>query len=193
MEEKDLKSDAQTRAVTDKELFVNFATGDKNAFARIMKLYQSRALNFAYRYLGNREEAEDAAQDCFVKIYFNRRRFDVSKEFEPWFYQILANVCRDRIRKKSRLSNFLVRFKQEEKTDEMPSPDNMKPDSELFAKALQKLSASKREVIALRFNEDLSYGEIADALGISEGTVMSRLHRAKKDLERILRTMGIRL
>jgi RNA polymerase sigma-70 factor (ECF subfamily) len=193
LEEKDLKSGGQEEARDDRGLFKLLADGDKRAFSEIMKKYRNRALNFAYRYLGDFAEAEDVAQDCFVKIYYNRKRFDASREFDPWFYQILANCCRDRIRKKSRFADFLERFKQEKELEAIPDENPGRPDTSLLARALQKLPPAKREIIALRFDEDLSYEEIGVALGISQGTVMSRLHRAKKDLETILKEMGVNL
>ena len=158
-----------------------------------MKKYRNKALNFAYRYLGDISEAEDAAQDCFVKIYFNRRRFDTDRDFEPWFYRILTNVCRDSLRKKSRFADFVDRFKQEKISEPKVPPVELKAEPTLFTQALQKLSRAKREIIVLRFTEDLSYEEIGKALDISPGTVMSRLHRAKKDLEKIIKTMGLEL
>jgi RNA polymerase sigma-70 factor (ECF subfamily) len=191
LEEKDLSSDKREILETDRQLLERLIHGDKSAFTEIMNRYRSRALNFAYRYLGDFDEAEDAAQDCFVKIYHNRHRFDITKEFEPWFYQILANCCRDRIRKRSRFADFLERFKAEKQSVGYAPEAEMKLNPELFIDALQKLAPAKREIIVLRFSEDLSYEEIAKALGISVGTVMSRLHRAKKDLEKILKNKRI--
>jgi RNA polymerase sigma-70 factor (ECF subfamily) len=191
LEEKDLNPDSQDIVQVDKELLQRLAQGERAAFTEIMNKYRARALNYAYRYLGDFDEAEDAAQDCFVKIYHNCRRFDITREFEPWFYQILTNCCRDRIRKKSRFADFLERFSTEKQAEEATTEAADKPDPALFAEALQKLSPEKREVIVLRFNEDLSYEEIARVLGISTGTVMSRLHRAKKELEKILKKTRI--
>jgi len=192
LEEKDLKSSARKGITAEKELLAEFVAGNRRAFSELMKKYRNKALNFAYRYLGDFEEAEDAAQDCFVRIYLNRERFNLDKEFEPWFYRILTNVCRDRIRKRGRFDNFKERYQQEKLVEKQGTSADNNIDSEVFAQALQKLDPSKREVIILRFNKDLSYEEIASALDISPGTVMSRLHRAKKELEKIVKIMGIK-
>lgn len=191
LEEKDLIPHRQDSKCDDLELIERVAAGDKQAFSEIMKRYRFKALNFAFRYLGDFDDAEDITQDCFVKIYFNSARFDKSQPFAPWFYRILVNCCRDRLRQKARFANFLERFKLSSQTDDVSLSYNQGEYVGLVEKALLKLSPSKREIIALRFNRDLSYQEIAEALGISEGTVMSRLYRAKKELKKILKVMGI--
>jgi len=191
MEEKNLKENRQTGDETQENLFKNFAGGDKQAFSEIMKKYRNKALNFAYRYLGNMDEAEDAAQDCFIKVYFNHKKYELSRPFEPWFYSILANCCRDRIRRQNRFIKFAERFKIHAATEGSQSENIDKDYAGIFTRALQKLTPKKREVIVLRFTQDLSYQEIAQALGISQGTVMSRLFRAKRDLEKILKAMGV--
>jgi len=176
----------------NQELLKRLAEGDQQAFTEIIKKYRNKALNFAYRYLGNLEEAEDAAQDCFVRIYSHSAYFDSERRFEPWFYQILANCCRDRIRKKRRFTVLLDRLKFDKENNAVET-GCLQASTEIsqFAQALQQLSPSRREILILRFDEDLSYEEIAQTLGISIGTVMSRLHRAKKDLAKALKNMGI--
>ncbi len=191
MEERKLNENQETGDETHESILKKFAAGDKPAFSEIMKKYRNKALNFAYRYLGDMDEAEDAAQDCFVKVYFNHKKYESSRPFEPWFYSILANCCRDRIRRQNRFSAFAERFKTEASLEKPPSANISRDFSEVFARALQKLPPDKREIIVLRFTQDLSYQEIAEALGINQGTVMSRLFRAKKDLEKILKAMGV--
>jgi len=191
LEEKNLKIDGQRPEGDDIELLEKFASGDKEAFSIIMKKYRNKSLNFAYRYLGDFDEAEDAAQDCFVKIYFNCRKYDPSRPFDPWFYRVLANCCRDRLRHHNRFAEFIERLKLTQSGETSADIAIDRDHAELFSKALEKLSPAKREIIALRFTQDLSYQEIAGALGISQGTVMSRLFRAKKELENILKTMGV--
>jgi len=191
MEEKNLKENLKPGNEGQEELLKNFAAGDKRAFSEIMKKYRHKALNFAYRFLGDMDEAEDAAQDCFVKMYFNHKKYELSRPFEPWFYSILANCCRDRIRRQTRFAIFAERFKMQAATSESRTGTIAEDYSRIFAQAMQKLAPDKREIIALRFTQDLSYQEIAEALGINQGTVMSRLFRAKKDLEKILKGMGV--
>ena len=193
MEEKELNSGGEEpEKAGEQELFGRFCAGDNRAFADILKKYRSKALNFAYRYLGDMDDAEDAAQECFVKLYRSRKSFEIGRPFEPWFYRILANCCRDRIRHQNRFTDFVERFSVEKKAETQAFSHNPGHYSEALAAALLRLSQDKREVIALRFDQELSYEDIARALNISEGTVMSRLHRAKKELERILKSMGLK-
>lgn len=193
MEEKDFISQRQDSECPDRELIGKVKTGDKQAFSELMKKYRSKALNFAFRYLGDFNDAEDVTQDCFVKIYFNRARIDKNRPFAPWFYRILVNCCRDRLRQKGRFASFLERFRLSRQVDDIPTSYdyNQSEYAKILEKALSKLSASKCEVIALRFNQDLSYQEISEILGISMGTVMSRLFRAKKELKKTLKSMGV--
>lgn len=198
LEEKELKTSGRgPEESAEKELFDKFLAGDHQAFASILKRYRGKALNFAYRFLGDMDDAEDAAQDCFIKIYRSRDNFDPERPFEPWLYRILTNCCRDRMRHQSRFADFMDRLKVEhdldssDKSDKLSFEHNPGNYAEILAAALQRLSTEKREIITLRFDQDLSYDDIAGALGVSQGTVMSRLFRAKKDLERILKNMGI--
>jgi len=167
------------------------ADGNKQALTELMKRYRVKAINFSYRYLGDFDNAEDAAQDCFIKIYYNRKRFDPDKPFSPWFYTILVNCCRDRLRRKNLFVDFIERYKVKQNIDKTPSISDDNDLAEYFNKALMKLAPAKREIITLRFTQDMSYQEIAETLGINQGTVMSRLFRAKKELEKILTNMGI--
>jgi len=177
LEEKEITIDKLVGECDDNQLMRMLAAGNKPALSELMKRYRNKAINFSYRYLGDFDDAEDAAQDCFIKVYYNRKRFDPDKPFSPWFYTILVNCCRDRLRRK----NLFV--------DSSASDDN--DLAEYFNKALMKLAPAKREIITLRFTQDMSYQEIAETLGINQGTVMSRLFRAKKELEKILTNMRI--
>jgi len=191
LEGKDLRADSPADDRLEAMLYRRLAAGDREAFAEIMKLYRAAALNFAYRFLGDFDEAEDAAQDCFVKIFQNCRRFDPARPFKTWFYTILINCCRDRIRHKNRFAGFLEKFKDTAETAADPPDLSAGESAKLFQQALAKMEPSRREIIILRFNDDLSYKEIARTLGISEGTVMSRLFRAKKELEKIIKALGV--
>jgi RNA polymerase sigma-70 factor, ECF subfamily len=176
--------------LTDEVLILNLAGGDKRALDEIMNRYRRKALSYAYRYLGNFDDAEDAAQDSFVKVYHFAGRFDNRSSFAGWFYSILINCCRDRLRQKKRFGLFTKRFEKE-----MPSA-NPGPEYELGEQAkalqvaLQKLSPDKREILTLRLSHEQSYEDMSKTLGISIGTVMSRLFRAKKELEKLLMEMG---
>ena len=191
MGEKEIITNKLVGQCDDNQLMVKLAGGDKRALVELMKRYRVKAINFSYRYLGDFDDAEDAAQDCFVKVYYNCQRFDPGKSFTSWFYTILVNCCRDRIRNRNLFFDMIERFKIHKTLDDSQAENSQSENAELLKNALLKLPPSKREIITLRFAEDMSYQEIAETLGISQGTVMSRLFRAKKELEKILKNMGI--
>jgi len=191
LEEKEITIDKLVGECDDNQLMRMLAAGNKPALSELMKRYRNKAINFSYRYLGDFDDAEDAAQDCFIKVYYNRKRFDPDKPFSPWFYTILVNCCRDRLRRKNLFAEFIERYKVQQNIDKTPSISDDNDLAEYFNKALMKLAPAKREIITLRFTQDMSYQEIAETLGINQGTVMSRLFRAKKELEKILTNMRI--
>lgn len=176
--------------IADEELMVQIAAGDKQAFSTLMARYRRKAISLAYRYVGDFDEAEDMAQDSFVKVYQNASLFDRKRRFSSWFYTILINACRDRSRQMKRRSVFAKRYEEDRKLESILETDRASDNSEMLKIALAKLSPDKREILALRLADDLSYEEIAGILKVSLGTVMSRLFRAKKELEKILRNMG---
>lgn len=132
---------------------------------------------------GNRSDAEDVVQDSLVKVLKNRKQFDSGKgTFRVWFLKIVRNRCLDRLRKK-RPSQLL---EQHDAVDGGSlRPDQNLEKDELVAAvrvALEQISDEAKEILLLRDFDGLSYAEIADMLSIKSGTVMSRLHRARKQL-----------
>lgn len=177
--------------LADEVLAMNLANGDKYALDELMRRYRRKALSFAYRYLNDFDDAEDAAQDSFVKVYHFAARFDNRTGFSSWYYTILINCCRDKIRQRKRFGLFAKKLEQEiANSPEKNSNDSTAEKSRLLQAALQKLPPDKREILSLRLSQQLSYEEMSKMLGISIGTVMSRLFRAKKELEKILKETG---
>jgi RNA polymerase sigma-70 factor (ECF subfamily) len=177
--------------LVDEVLVVNLANGDKYALDELMRRYRRKALSFAYRYLNDFDDAEDAAQDSFVKVYHFAGRFDNRTGFSSWYYTILINCCRDKLRQRKRFGLFSKKLEQEIANSALEdSNDSSAEKSRLLQAALQKLSPDKREILSLRLSQQLSYEEMSKMLGISIGTVMSRLFRAKKELEKILKETG---
>jgi RNA polymerase sigma-70 factor (ECF subfamily) len=137
--------------------------------------------------LNNRVEAEESAQDCFVKIYFHLKDFDSSRDFAIWASSIAINECRDRLRKRSRFNRS---FRELDETIAAPADVNNgtidKNKLEIVEKALEKLPAKLREILVLKAYGEHSYDDIAQILGLRIGTVMSRLFRARRKLTDIL-------
>lgn len=166
--------------------------GDRAAFAELVKAHQRRAYAAAYGFVGNRDDAMDLAQDAFVRAYRAMHRFDPSMPFYPWLYQIIRNTCLNHLKRKKRRGERSLDEMVEQGYDVHEDGRTPAGEAELtdlkhgLSHALRELSAEQQEIIRLRHMMDLSYGEIAETLGVPQGTVMSRLHAARKNLKRAL-------
>jgi len=144
----------------------------------------------AFRLLGDPNESLDVCQDAAAKALAARHRYDPSQPFYPWFYRILRNLCMDRHRRASVHRRTADDLRTRSESCQADRPDHKLEAArreQAVSIAIQGLSPSARELIELRHFQDLSYQEMADVLNIPIGTVMSRLHRARKELrERLL-------
>ncbi|MBL8131317.1 MAG: sigma-70 family RNA polymerase sigma factor [Anaerolineae bacterium] len=164
--------------------------GDQDAFAELVYTYQDSVFNLCYRILSDRVEAEDAAQEAFLRAYLNLSRYDPSRSFKTWLLTIASNHCIDRLRRR--------RMKLMSIDDPMPSltlsSDEPEPEqasitreqSEAVQRLLDKLPADYRAAIVLRYWYDYSYNEIADMLETTESAIKSRLFRARQMLAELI-------
>ncbi len=159
--------------------------GDKNAFANIVEKHQVAVFNLAYRLLGNATEAEDAAQESFVRAYTRLSTYNLEQSFTTWLLSITAHHCIDTLRKSRRVRT--------EPVDDLALPaEQASPEKQAVAneqsrevrQALDLLPAHYRLVLVLRYWYDMSYQEIGQVAGLSEGVVKIRLHRARDLLAR---------
>ena len=164
------------------------ARGDRAAFGQLVRAYQRRAYAAAYGFLGNHEDALELAQESFARAFRAMPRFDQDLPFYPWLYRIIRNLSLNLLKKKRRHG--------EQSLDEMveagfdaraatPEPDvaaELNDLRGLIRKAMGSLSPEHREILRLRHFLELSYAEIAKCLGVPEGTVMSRLYAARRNL-----------
>lgn len=160
--------------------------GDDDAFAKLVEAYQVPVYNLCYRMLGNPSEAEDAAQETFLRAYKGLNRYDPERRFATWLLSIASHHCIDRLRRK----RFPIRSLDEllpwqQKADDTPGPETaltQKQDQEVVRKMLEQLGDQDRVMLILRYWYDLSYEEIAQSLFSSVSAVKSRLHRARRQL-----------
>lgn len=172
--------------------------GDITSFEELIIAHQKKAFNIAYRMLGNLEDANDVTQEAILKVYRSISKFKENSSFSTWFYSIVNNTCIDFIRK-NRKSNVIYLDKEyEENGDsykkEISDTESHTPETALEKKEVRKLvhdsinqlSPEQRKIIVLRDINGFSYQEIAEILNCSEGTVKSRISRARANLKSII-------
>jgi RNA polymerase sigma-70 factor (ECF subfamily) len=173
------------RPLDESELVERARRGDHDAYAELVHAYQGIAFRTAYLIAGGAAEAEDAAQDGFVKAWRALGRFRAGAPFRPWLLQIVANEARNRRRSAGRRAQLALRAAQESSGDAAPSPEASLLDTErrdALLAAVNSLPEDQRLVISLRYFAELSEEETAAALDLPRGTVKSRAARA---LERL--------
>jgi RNA polymerase sigma-70 factor (ECF subfamily) len=174
----------------DGELVELVKNGDEAAFRVILNRYRERILAICLRMLKNRTEAEEAAQDTFVKIYLHVSDFDPARPFSGWAARIAMNECRDRLRKRSRFKKMFREITDKDTDSRQGTPSDeiaVRETVRNVEKAIEQLPGKLREVLILKAYADYSYEEIAGILNIRIGTVMSRLHRSREKLTEILK------
>lgn len=151
-------------------------------FRQQLEALLPRAAGYAWSVVRNREDAEDAVQEAALKAYRNRHRYDCTRPLKGWWFAIVRNCCLDLVRRRPR-SPVVPADDDTLPAREPPSPYL----HEDLHQSLARLSPPHREILELRYFGDCSYRDIAEALGIPEGTVMSRLHAARGALAALLR------
>lgn len=168
---------------------------DEDAFSELVRVYQHRVFNIIYRILGDRQESEDVAQEVFVAVFKYIDSFRGEAKFSTWLYRIATNRAKNRIKylaRRSKNKHQDIDDTPESKVNSNPfgggmfRPDEKALGNELHAiikEGLASLSEEHRAVVVLRDVEDMTYQEIAEVLEIAEGTVKSRLYRARAALK----------
>jgi len=178
----------------DLDLINRFKGGEETAFEGIVIKYQDRLYNLCRHMLADPHDADDAAQETFIKAYKNLKSFRPEASLYTWLYRIAVNTCIDHKRKPFFESLFKKSSEGEEfvieQQSDLPSPERLyesKQTGVAIKLALNKLSDKLRTVIVLKEMESLSYEEISDVLDISIGTVKSRISRARDELKELLK------
>jgi len=165
--------------------------GDQAAFGRLVVAYQTPVYNLAYRMLGNAAEAEEAAQEAFLRAYTHLRSYDPQRPFRSWLLSIASHYCIDRLRRRriTWLSFEDEIAAPERLTSKRPSPESAMMQHERkehIQQLLAALSPTDRAAITLRYWYDCSYEEIAETLNLTVSAVKSRLHRARRGLAKMI-------
>jgi RNA polymerase sigma-70 factor (ECF subfamily) len=181
---------------SDAALLERFAAGDRAALDELFRRYRSVAFRVAYRLLGREPDALDAVQDAFVKALTNLEKFRGHSSFKTWLLRIVCNAALDMGRQRKRDGwNDRQTLGQSDAGPERFGPANLPPADagleradlrRVIDAALAQLPAPQRQTFVLHVDGELSYREVADTLGISIGTVMSRLFYARQKLKTLL-------
>lgn len=182
--------------MTDSEIIKQCKNGDREALNKIMEKYQNIMFGMAYNILSDYQDAEDAVQETFIKVYKSISSFKGDSAFTTWLYVICRNSCNDILRKRRKHS--VVTSIDSDETDDgpvrgiksdAPSPEDMVELSEtqaLVREAINSLKPEYKEILVLSDIEQLSYDEVSSILKIPNGTVKSRLNRARNALRKKL-------
>lgn len=194
--------------LSDEALLEKFRqTRDTNLFRSLVRRYQGRLYNAAYKILGNTAEADDVVQETCIKVHQNIDRFNRNSSFASWVFRIAHNTCLDSLRAKRRKKNFqALSFDPQSSIDSDSSSDgylqvvsqaadsspgpaetmDLTEQGEIITAKLHELPDMQRVVVVLHDIEGFSYQEIADIVGTSLGTVRSRLHYGRQKLRELL-------
>lgn len=190
----------ETSPRVQKGVIESCKAGDEKAFAEIVLAYQRKVFNIALRILGNMEEAKDLAQEVFLSVFQSIKDLREEAKFEPWLTQITLNHCRNRwkyLKRRRYFNSNSLDDPIETEDGSMPMQiydlsDNPEIHAEKkmirqwIQRGLLELKEEQRELIVLRDLQGLSYEEIGKVFSLPEGTVKSKIHRARMDLKEIL-------
>ena len=184
---------AAAQPTTPDSLIEQCLAGDQVAWEQIVRQNWRKVFNVAYKFVGKHDEAEDLTQDIFLKIFKALHTFDRRANFQTWIISISRNLCIDHYRSVRKERETMAR--DVDASDLSPVSRERGPESQLeqvklkqlIHAALGELPAALRQAVMLRDLQELSYQEIADQLGLPEGTVKSRINRGRLELARQLR------
>ncbi len=186
--------------MTEQELVQAAQQGDQGAFSQLVEQNQGKIYSLCYRMTGNSEDAADLTQEAFLNAWRGLSKFGGQSSFSTWLYRLASNACIDFLRREKRRSALSMTLESKDEDDHQADlPDERwSPERELERKesrqalqaGLATLSPEHREVLLLRETEGLSYQEIARCLGLEDGTVKSRIARARMSLREFLLKSG---
>ena len=177
--------------VSEKKIIEKVLGGDANAFEELVLKYEKTVYNLALRMVGDRDDAFDMTQEAFIKAYGSLSSFRGDSKFSVWIYRIATNVCLDFLRSKSRKQQVSLTVSDDDEDAQLDIPDpSSDPEQQLMQKismqsveeGLKTLPDKQRQILVMRELGGMSYAEIGAALSLEEGTVKSRIFRARKRL-----------
>ena len=190
---------AKLKDLTDEQLMLRVQEGHTASFDLLVERYKNRLFNYLLRMVGNRDEAEEIAQEAFVKAYIHAGKYKTIARFSTWLYTIATNLVRNRMRSRSRAPQIFSLWSKrgsesdEEKPIDIVDPDRTPEDKindvelgEIINRAIEQIPEKYRTSFVLREINQLSYEEIAAVTGLKLGTVRSRINRARNCFRKII-------
>ena len=181
---------------TDEELIARFQKGDEQSYIELVKRYKDKLINFVFRLVSDRDQAEDIIQDTMLKLYTHKHYYKNIAKFSTWIYTIAGNLAKTELRKnKRRKVTNLSDMGSDDWEFEIPAKEDTAEevynqfDGEHINKAIQTLPDHFREVIILRDIQELSYEEVSNIVEVPLGTVKSRINRARLQLQEMLKEL----
>ena len=170
---------SEDRDLSERELLESVKKGNKEAYHEIVNRYMRKAYYVALSFVHNHQDALDISQEAFIKAFRKIKSFSTEKPFFPWFYKLMKNLCLDHLRRRSRVKEVPL--------EGIPVQAEVREDRELkevLWRGIESLPFEQREIVILRYFQQLSYSEIAEMTEKPVGTVMSSLYYAKKKLKK---------
>ncbi len=180
--------------IDEKQLIQKASKGNGAAFEQLMLKYQGQIYNLCFRMLGNSEDAADMTQETFLKAWKHLDGFQFESSLSTWLYRLASNSCLDLLRSQKRHPTISLVSQDEDGEEQTLDPMDSEPlpedqiiwneEQRQISQAMASLDVEQRQILTLRVVNDLSYSQIADILSIKEGTVKSRIARARENLRK---------
>ncbi|MEJ2104831.1 MAG: sigma-70 family RNA polymerase sigma factor [Ignavibacteriaceae bacterium] len=193
--------DKNLRELSDEELILEFQKNNlEAAFEILVQRYKNPLTNFVFRFLGDYESCNDVVQETMIKVYRYKDTYSSVAKFSTWIYTIAGNLAKTEYRRQRRRNIFTISdYGEDNKPYDLPD-ESYRPDvatdsgikDEIIQKALMKVKETYREAVILRDSQGMSYEEIAEILGVNEGTVKSRINRGRAQLQELLKGFSYR-
>ena len=190
-------SDRNLNDLSDEELILEFQKNNtERAFEILVQRYKNPLMNFVFRYLGDYESCTDVVQETMIKVYRYKDTYQSIAKFSTWIYTIAGNLAKTELQRRKRRTILSINAFGKDNDEDYEIPDeNYRPDKltdsgikdEIIQKAFMKVSEAYRKAVILRDIQELSYEEIADIMGITVGTVKSRINRGRAQLQKLLK------
>lgn len=181
---------------TDEELILEFQQNETiRAFEILVQRYKNPLANFVFRYLGDYESCNDVVQETMIKVYKNKELYKTIAKFSTWIYTIAGNLAKTELQRRKRKRTFSIHnYGEENETFDIPDssagPERISDGAmkeKMIQDALLEIPQAYREAVVLRDIQEMSYEEISEILGITVGTVKSRINRGRAQLQELLK------